>query len=125
MEEKPTRTRSRTVIEPEPLDAEPKPKRSRSRVAIDPEPQIEAIPPRSKKEEVVLEEPKTPQKRTRKKPEPGSVPPKEISFTTARGTRSFTAHKQPPQPQSQPPSQYTPYGHLHGNNRYSQIMSAW
>ena len=106
----------------------PKIQRGRSKVTVDPEPEIQPIPPRprsrAKKEEPVeseVAEPAPVKKRVRKKPEPGSVPPKQVNFTSARGAVNFTAHKT-----SEPlPPVRMSYEHLHGPNRFSHIMSAW
>ena len=111
-------------------DVPPQPKLTRSRskkVEISDEPEIKAIPPRPRSRsrpppkpeptesptespvEVPVKKP-----RIRKKPEPGSRPPKEVSFTSAKGPINFTAHRVA-----------EPYGHLHGANRFSAMMAGW
>ena len=107
------------------MEAEAPPKRGRSKVTVDPEPEIQPIPPRPRsraKKEMPgpVAEQEAPKKRVRKKPEPGSVPPKQVNFTSARGAVNFTAHKSEPLP----PVRMS-YEHLHGPNRFSHIMSAW
>ena len=108
-----TRSRSRApkvMINEEPavqeIEARPEAKRSR-RKTPEPEPIIEPVI-----------EPAAPRiKKPRKKPEPGSVPPRDVAFNSARGPINFTAYAQPPY--------RSPYEHLHGPSRFSHIMSAW
>ena len=91
------------VLETQPEPPEIKPKRQSKKAA--PEPVHEAV----------IEPPSEPVKikRVRKKPEPGSVPPKDITFTSAKGPINFTAYRQP-------------YGHLHGTvNKYDHMMAKW
>ena len=101
-----TRSRSKKVEisdEPEVKAIEPRP-RSRSKKAQDPEPIEQSEPVQ---EPVKIKKP-------RKKPEPGSRPPKEVSFNSARGPINFTAHRV-----------HQPYAHLHGVNRFSNMMANW
>ena len=99
----------------------PPPKLTRAkRTTVDPEPEVQAIPPRPKsraKKEAPAQAPEPEPvkiKRVRKKPEPGTVPPKEVSFTGARGPVTFTAHKEPGR-----------YANLHSQDRFSHIMRQW
>ena len=112
-----TRSRSRPppkveindVPEVQEIEARPSsaPKRTRKKLP-EPEPVIESVQP------VKIKKP-------RKKPEPGSVPPKEVTFNSARGPINFTAHRST----GEPPYNRSPYEHLHGSNRFSHIMSGW
>jgi len=112
-------------------DAAPKILRSRRpKVEINEEPEIQAIParPRSRARKVLEPEPYEPPepapveeefkivktRKPRKKPEPGTMPSKDVAFTSSRGPINFQAYL----PNG-------PYEHLHGSNRFSHIMSAW
>ena len=104
----PKLTRGRTRINPDPeiQPIPPRPKRARSKAPPPPEPEIE--------EETF--EPVKKKRAPRKKPEPGSVPPKDVSFNSARGPINFTAYQK---------QQPLPYEHLHGASRFSHLMSTW
>ena len=96
--------------EPEILDIPARP-RSRAKKVPDPEPIHEPVI----EEEFKLVKPK----RIRKKPEPGSMPSKDVTFNSTRGPINFQAYRP-----SEPPTR-SPYEHLHGSNRFAHIMSAW
>ena len=134
---KPRRTRSKAVsVDPEP-EIQPIPARPRSRAKrADPEPEEPPEPPKLKRSRSRAPDPppepewtEAKPKRTRKKPEPGSVPPRDVSFNSARGPINFTAHKASAPLEDPTPSRpyRSPYEHLHGPpaNRFSHIMSAW
>ena len=105
--------------------------RSRAKVEINEEPEILAIPARPRSRAKKMPDPEPPPepppveeayklvkpKRVRKKPEPGSVPSKDVAFTSSRGPINFQAYRSHEAP--------SPYEHLHGSNRCARIMSAW
>ena len=134
---KPRRTRSKVVaVDPEP-EIQPIPARPRSRAKrADPEPEELPEPPKLKRSRAKPPEPREPEeggewtevkpKRARKKPE---GPPRDVSFTSARGPVSFTANRASAPLEAPSPSRpyRSPYEHLHGPpaNRFNHIMSAW
>ena len=131
------RGRSKAVsMDPEP-EIQPIPARPRSRAKkADPVPEPEELPPapepKPKRTRAKPPEPREPEwtevkpKRARKKPE---GPPRDVSFTSARGPISFTANRaSAPLGAPSPSRPYrSPYEHLHGPpvNRFSHLMSAW
>ena len=131
------RGRSKAVaVDPEP-EIQPIPARPRSRAKrADPEPEEPPEPPKPKRSRSRAPDPppepewtEVKPKRARKKPEPGTVPPKDISFNSARGPVNFTAHRAgaPLEDPTTTRPYYAPYEHLHGPpvNRFSHIMSTW
>ena len=115
------------------------PKMRKPRVAVDDAPAVQEFTPdpgekkpRRRKAPEPPPEPEEPPppkpKRVRKKPEPGTVPPKEISFNSARGPINFTAHKAYEVPEEPDPApMYQPrsrYAHLHGN-RWTELLNQW
>ena len=85
------RGRPRKVVAEEPQEAPPEP------------------PKRGRPRKVVIETPEPPPRRAKKPPrEPSDMEPAQVSFSSARGERSFAAQRPRRTPQPEPPVEEVP-----------------
>ena len=110
------RGRPRKVVAEEPQEAPPEPaKRGRPRKVVAEEPQEAPPEPpkRGRPRKVVIEEPpqtpEPPPRRAKKHPrDPSEMEPAQVSFSSARGERSFAAQRPRRTPQPEPPVEEVP-----------------
>ena len=113
------RGRPRKVVAEEPQEAPPEPaKRGRPRKVVAEEPQEAPPEPpkRGRPRKVVIETPEPPPRRAKKTREASDMEPAQVSFSSARGERSFAAQRPrraPPQPEPPAEPQPGPFRAMH------------